>query len=446
MNVKGIVISAVKSGSGKTTAALAVMRALKKIGFQPVPFKVGPDFIDPSHYKAVCGISGRNLDSFMMEKDFMRWNILDAVSEAGGKNNFLVLEGVMGLFDGYGEDGRGSTAEIAKILKLPVVLVVDVKGMGQSLQALIHGFKSFDKKINLAGVILNNVGSERHEKLLSSLIKKSGLKLVGVIKKDEQLKIEERHLGIKMGYEVGEDTLKAIDRASEGINIRALLETAEKGADIDSKRLSFKKSDIRIYIARDEAFSFCYRENIRVLESLGEVRFFSPIRDKKLEAPDFIYLPGGYPELFGEGLSDNRSMMSCIKDHVERGGFLLAECGGFIYLCKTLNTDGKLFNFCGVFPFEMEMGTRYSSLGYVEVEAENNPIFGSSKLKGHRFHYSYIKNPDLSVQKTYLLKRYDEILKEGYTYKNAVGSYVHLHFGSNISAIKVALKTLSGGK
>ncbi len=443
--MNGIVISAIKSGSGKTTAALAVMKALKDKGFDPIPFKVGPDFIDPSHYKAVCGVDGRNIDSFMMKRDFIRWNIADALSEANAKKPFLVAEGVMGLFDGYGEKGAGSTAEIAKLLNLAVILVIDVKGMGQSVLPIINGFMSYDKDLNLAGVILNNAGSERHVNILKTQIKKAGIKLIGAIKKEEGLKIKERHLGIIMGHELSKDTIKAISAAAEGINIDNLLAISRWNDVFLPKPLSLKRTDKKIYIAQDEAFSFCYRENIRVLESIGDVSFFSPLRDNNLSDASFIYLPGGYPELYAEQLSSNKHMMAYLKDYVKGGGYLLAECGGFIYLSRTLKCEEKLYNFCGIFPFDMEMGKTYSSLGYVIADTINNPIWGNSKLKGHRFHYSYIKNEQAPVEKTYLLKRHGQITYEGYSYKNATGSYVHLHFGSNINAVKKAFKNIFGG-
>lgn len=201
MKAKGVILSAIKSGSGKTIASLCLMKALRDAGFDVIPFKTGPDFIDTSHYKYISGVDGRNLDTFFMKKDFIYWNIQDAITEVNAKNPFVVIEGAMGLFDGYGEKGRGSTAELAKILDLPVILVIDAKGMAQSISALLYGFKRWDRKVKVKGVIFNKVGSENHFNILKLAIEKLGIKAIGYVKNDEKLSIGERHLGIYMGYE-----------------------------------------------------------------------------------------------------------------------------------------------------------------------------------------------------------------------------------------------------
>ncbi|MCX7990468.1 MAG: cobyrinate a,c-diamide synthase, partial [Proteobacteria bacterium] len=320
MRIRGLIISAVKSGSGKTIASLSVMNLLKEAGYDVIPFKTGPDFIDTSHYKYVCGLDGRNLDTFFMKKSFILWNIMDAIKEMKAKNPFIVIEGAMGLFDGYGEKGAGSTAELAKLLNLPVVLVVDAKGMGQSVSALVAGFKGWDRKVNIAGILLNNVGSEKHFDLLKKSLEKTDARPIGYIKRDESLSIPSRHLGISMGYERDKKLDDALKSAKEGLDKKKIEDISEElnlGGEI---KISLKWSKKRIYIAFDEAFCFCYKENIRLLSEAGDVRFFSPLMDKSLDLPDFIYLPGGYPELFADKLSENKNMMGYIKDYVKNGG------------------------------------------------------------------------------------------------------------------------------
>lgn len=436
MKIKGLIISAIKSGSGKTIASLSVMKLLKDCGYDVIPFKVGPDFIDPSHYRYICGVDGRNLDTFFMEKDFIAWNIGDAIKESNAKNPIVVIEGVMGLFDGYGEEGRGSTAELAKLLGFPVVLVIDAKGMSQSLAPLIYGFKNWDREVSIGGVILNRIGSENHYNFLKEMINRLQVEPLGYIKRDDGLSLGERHLGIVMGHERKEGLDQSLLEASKGLDINALEKIMSKPIEINPKEILLTKTDKRIYIARDEAFSFCYKENIRILEMLGDVSFFSPLRDGSLKDPYFVYLPGGYPELYLEELSKNKKMMDYLRDYVDGGGYLLGECGGFIYLSKGLKVDKEEKELCGIFPFYIEMAKSYSSLGYVEVETKDNPLFGSKKFKGHRFHYSFISKEEGDMKRSYRLKRHNQVMEEGYTYKNAVGSYVHLHFGSNIEAIQ----------
>lgn len=442
MNVKGLIVSAIKSGSGKTIASLCLMKILKDAGFDVIPFKTGPDFIDTSHYQYVTGVEGRNLDTFFMKKDFLYWNIKDAIREVNAKNPFVIIEGAMGLFDGYGEKGTGSTAELAKLINLPVILVVDAKGMAQSVLPLLYGFKSWDKNVKIKGVIFNKVGSESHFNLLKLSIEKLGIKAIGFIKNDEKLTINERHLGIYMGYERSGKIDLAIEEVKKNIDIRTISELAGEINTANFKEINFNKMNKKIYVAKDKAFCFCYKENLRILEMLGDVRFFSPLIDKRLENPDFIYIPGGYPELYLSELSKNVSLMSYLREYVEKGGYLLAECGGLIYLSKHIKINESIYELCNVFPFEVEMDKRFRSLGYVKVETENNPLFGRTYLKGHRFHYSFISKSEKDVVKTYKVIRNGNIEYEGYTYKNAVASYVHIHFGSNMGAIKKMIKNI----
>ncbi len=435
--MRGINIAATKSGSGKTMAALAVMKLLKDKGLKVAPFKTGPDFIDTSHYETVCGARGRNLDTFMMSKEFIFWNLYDAMMD----KDVAVIEGVMGLFDGYGEEAKGSTAELAKILQFPVLLIVDAKGMSQSVVPLIHGFLNWDKSLHIVGIILNRVNSEKHYSFLKSRIEKLGVKCVGYIPSTPEIAVPERHLGIIMGHERSrafEDGLKKIAASIDENKLLQFIENSARRPAVVSP-VSEEKLPVKIAIAKDEAFNFIYEENIRLFElNGGYVNFFSPLRDESFGRADLVYIPGGYPELYLKELTKNKIMKETLTEFVEGGGYLLAECGGLIYMSDKIKTDKGVFDGVGLLPFTIEMGRRFASLGYVDVTAvQGNPFFREgTELKGHRFHYSYIKEQGGELSCSYILKRKDSEEKEGYVYKNMLASYVHLHFGSNPAAVR----------
>lgn len=434
--VRGVIVAATRSGSGKTMAALSLMKLLGDEGLKVAPFKTGPDFIDTSHYEKVCGVKGRNLDTFMMTEDFLKWNLCTAMKD----RDVAVIEGVMGLFDGYGEDAKGSTAELAKKLGLPVILLVDAKGMSQSIVPLIHGFLSWDKGLPIVGVILNRVNTEKQYAFLKSRIEKIGIKCFGYIPTIPEIKVPERHLGIVMGYEQDKNFVEGLKKATACLDKERLLKLIENStrkvnvSDFEP----FKRIPINIAVAYDEAFSFIYEENIALFKQNGAyIHYFSPLNDESFGLADIVYLPGGYPELFMKQLSENIKLKDAITDFVEKGGYLIAECGGLIYLSKEVIIDNVSYSGVNILPFTIEMGKRFSALGYVDVTVqENNPFFEKGTvLKGHRFHYSYIKKIDGDVALSYLVKRKETEEKEGFVYKNLLASYVHLHFGSNPDAV-----------
>ena len=435
-DVKGVIVAATKSGSGKTMAALSLMKLFSERGLKVAPFKTGPDFIDTSHYEKICGVKGRNLDTFMMSDDFLFWNVCDAMTD----RDVAVIEGVMGLFDGYGEDAKGSTAELAKKLGLPIILLVDAKGMSQSILPLIHGFLNWDKSLPIVGVILNRVNTEKQYSFLKSRIEKIGIKCLGYIPTIAEMKVPERHLGIYMGYEQDSSFEKGLSKAAACLDEERLLKLIENSSKkLTSKTLESAKSvPIKIAVANDEAFSFIYEENIALFKLNGAyVHYFSPLRDETFGVADLVYLPGGYPELFMKQLTENKNMKEALQNFVEGGGHIMAECGGLIYLSKKVITDEGSFDGVDILPFTIEMSKRYSALGYVDVMAlDNNPFFTKgTTLKGHRFHYSYIKDAKHKVECSYIVKRKDTEEQEGFVYKNLLASYVHIHFGSNPEAV-----------
>ena len=440
--MKSILIAAPSSGSGKTTISLGIMAALRKRGLAVQPFKVGPDFIDPGHHTAVCGRASRNLDGWMLSKEY----VISSFGKASNGADIAVIEGVMGLFDGVnGRSEDGSSAQIAKWTGSPVILVVDARSMARSAAALVSGFERFDKDVNVAGVIFNRVGSERHKNLLREAVESHcKAKVLGFIPRDEGLAMPERHLGLV----TAEDgfSQEFIDRLADVVEKNVywdrVIEMAGLSGGTGFQPVMTGKMPVplnqenslalKIAVARDLAFSFYYEDNFDILKNYGaEIVFFSPLTDKELpEGISGLYIGGGYPEVHAERLSANRSMMASIKNFAESGGKIYAECGGFMYLTEGIvDFDGKFHPMVGIYPTRAKMLKKRKALGYVEVESLEG---GLSNIRGHEFHYSEIDEMPTSVDRVYSVnKPGGETWAEGYRYKNTVASYVHLHFGSN---------------
>ena len=414
------------------------------------PFKVGPDFIDPGFHKKICGQSCRNLDGWMLSKKYNQ----EVFYESCRGCDVAIVEGVMGLFDGY--DGRseaGSTAEMAKWLGLPVLLIVDARSMARSAAALIHGFENFDSELKWAGVVLNRLGSDVHLQFISEALQGHvNIPLLGGVKRENDLNLPERHLGL-----VTEDEKpllpsyinKLADLTEDSLNLDMLLDNLPnlEFRKVPRKQELPRKHTVKIGIARDEAFCFYYQDNLDLLQKYGaELVFFSPLRDRSLPAGiDGIYLGGGYPELFAENLSKNRDILKEIKQSGNNGLPIYAECGGFMFLSEGIEDKSlRFYPMAGIFPLKIKMLDRLSSLGYREVTLKaSNPLGRpGEKIRGHEFHYSEIKegsgkvDPVVdhnSVNLAYQLSDRPglKIREEGYLKKNVLGSYVHLHFGSN---------------
>jgi len=451
-------IAAPQSGSGKTTVSLAIMAALTRRGKRVAPFKCGPDFIDPGYHRLATGRESINLDAWMCPPSFVRATFhLHAVSA-----DCAVVEGVMGLFDGLGADPfEGSSAQIAAVTGTPVVLVVNARGMAASAAALVKGFVDFDPRVRLAGVIFNNVGSESHGHLLRQVLADTlpGVAVLGCIPRDESVQIPSRHLGLV----TAEDNPlppgfldRLADLAEQRLDLDRLAElectdsplTGEgqgegEGESSDDggivphplppSRQGRGNSAVRIAVARDAAFCFCYPDNLRLLREAGaEIAFFSPLTDEGLpEGVQGIYLPGGYPELYGAQLAANVGMKLAISTAVEEGVPVYAECGGLIYLTEGLEGGA---GFVGVFPTRARMLPRRKALGYRQAELLGECLIGRSGdvARGHEFHYSEIDEMPAVIERLYRVSRREEILGvEGYRHRNCLASYLHLHFGSN---------------
>ena len=449
---KGLVVAGTHSGVGKTTVSLGLMAALTRRGYTVQPFKVGPDFIDPGHHRLATGRPSHNLDGFMLTREQNREIFHRYLAGA----HLAVVEGVMGLFDGLrGRGEEASTAQMAKWLGLPVLLVVDASSMARSVAALVHGYVSFDSSLSVRWVVLNRVASPRHLALLREALEEiPGVKILGALPREKRISIPSRHLGLVTSEEFGNDSswLDELVRLMEDsldleLLLKELVGTSEKWP-FSSKNVwqGQAKSEflpvpiVRIAVARDEAFCFYYEENLRLLEEAGaELVFFSPLRDSSLpDRIDAVYIGGGYPELFAERLAENRAVREELR-YLSRSGLpIYAECGGLMYLSKEIeDLSGKTFPMVGVFPFRLRMKKRLSALGYREVKILKDSFFGKAGtvVRGHEFHYSEIAEITSSPEpeKIYLVTRSSagETFFEGYRMGNTLASYVHLHFGSN---------------
>ena len=439
--MKGLIVAGTHSGCGKTTIAMGLMAALRRRGMSVAPFKVGPDFIDPGFHKKICSQPCRNLDGWMLSKEYNQ----EVFYKSCCGCDVAVVEGVMGLFDGY--DGRseaGSTAQMARWLSLPVLLVVDVRSMARSAAAVVYGFENFDRKLNWAGVVLNRLGSSMHLRFIREAFEGHvSIPVLGGFMRENKLNLSERHLGLVTEDEnpLPTDYINRLaDLVEKSLNIEVLLDSLPD-LDIRKEKRERKpdcKYPVKVGIARDEAFCFYYQDNLDLLEQYGaELAFFSPLRDRSLPAGiDGLYLGGGYPELFAEKLSKNRELMGEIEQLGNNGLPIYAECGGFMFLTEGIEDKSlRFYPMTGIFPLKIKMLDRLNTLGYREVTLKASTPLGrpGEKIRGHEFHYSEIKEVTGKVDLAYQLSDRPglKIREEGYMRKNVLGSYVHLHFGSN---------------
>lgn len=420
--IPAVLIAGTHSGVGKTTITLGLMAAFRRRGLKVQPFKVGPDFIDPSHHTAICGRSSRNLDPYMMGIDGIRRSFSSGIVGA----DIAIIEGVMGLYDGMDASEIGSTAQVAKTLGVPVVLVMNVHGMSRSASAVELGFTSFDPDLSIAGTILNRVGSERHLSMLQSSLK---LPIIGAIPIKKEVELKSRHLGLEMGFEKEHDIDALADLVEENADLDKILElTCDPCPDLKDDTID--ENAVRIGVALDSAFCFYYQENLNELQRKGaELAFFSPIRDD-LPDVDGIYIGGGYPELHAKGLEEGKAREQ-IKAASEDGMPIYGECGGLIYLCKGLITEGKQYKMVGALPATTFMTKRLQALGYVEANViKSNPVIHLGRVvRGHEFHYSRIECEG-DARFAYKLQRgkginggYDGIVEHC-----TLGGYLHTHF------------------
>jgi cobyrinic acid a,c-diamide synthase len=446
-------VAGTASGVGKTTVALTLMAMLQQRGLRVQPFKCGPDFLDTGHHGAICGRPARNLDTWMLDVKANR-----AIFSNGCRNaDAAVVEGMMGLYDGATGGGEeGSPAQIAKLLALPVVLVMDAAKSARSIAAVVKGFESFDPEVQFAGIVLNRVGSDKHYRLFESAIRSvTTVPLLGQLPTDAAIAIPERHLGLHTTEETTSAENRLVEFAQTGLqhlDIEPLLSLSWRDIATETTAIPVPKLEetrVRIGVARDKAFSFYYEDNFDALrESGAEIVPFSPLTCAALpQNLDALYLGGGYPELYADALSRNATMSAGIRAFVESCKPVYAECGGMIYLSHALTTlDGQSYAMAGVLPVEFEMTQRLVHFGYVDVEFIENCLLGTraTRVRGHSFHCSRALSGTYmptAFRLKYSLSGREEI--EGYQFKNVLASYVHLHFRGNptlaASLVKAAL-------
>jgi cobyrinic acid a,c-diamide synthase len=464
--MRGIIIAGTHSGCGKTTVTLGILAALKKKGLSVQSFKTGPDFIDAGLHRLATGRTSRNLDLWMCGEDYVR----DCFQKYSADADISVVEGVMGLYD-----GKLSTASLANTLNLPIVLVLDAYGMAESAGALIKGFLEFrvkglelslriqdsklltpNSELSFAGVIFNRVASENHFKRLKDSV--HDVPVLGYLPRDLDFEIPHRHLGLTVAEEEP-ISAEGIDRLADAVlkyvDVDEIVQKRKSGEarllpDFPTSELPrLRTSSLKIAVAYDKAFCFYYEDNLDLLREAGaEIVLFSPLSDNKIpDDVDALYIGGGYPELYAEQLSDNKSMLASVKNWSDEGKPVYAECGGFMYLTEGVyDFDNIFYPMVGTFPLKTKMKKGKATLGYREVILKHDFIFGKKgmRLRGHEFHYSEIIN-SAEVQKCGSAEVTSELIysvkdglgsfiaDEGYQIKNTLGSYIHIHFASNHS-------------
>lgn len=424
-------ISATTSGSGKTTITLGLLRALKNRGLKTQPFKCGPDYIDTKYHNMASGNHSINLDVFLSSDDHMT----SLYAKYAANKDACIVEGVMGLYDGY-DRMQGSSAQIAELLDIPVILVINAKSMAYSAAALLFGFKNFYKNINVVGVIFNFVASESHYSYLKDACKDVGIEALGYLPKDTSIEIPSRHLGLNIEREFIFDEFadRVANLIEKHINVDRLLEITGTEKNQNQSDENSSKGHLTIAVACDEAFNFIYHENIEYLKKLGTVSFFSPIKDKELPLnSDLVYLPGGYPELYLSELSGNTSMLDSIRHYIENEGKLIAECGGMMYLCSSIaDKDGISFPMVNVIKQTATMQHMKLKLGYRSFD------YNGQCIKGHEFHYSKVEDPDnntCSITQLYNAKGI-EVDTKLIRYKNTIAGYTHIYW-SELDVMKL---------
>ncbi|WP_297407739.1 cobyrinate a,c-diamide synthase [uncultured Cetobacterium sp.] len=434
--MNGFVLAGTGSGIGKTTLSMGLMSSFENVS----PFKVGPDYIDPSFHKFVTGNPSYNLDLYLMGEKGVEYSFK---RHCGPMN---IVEGVMGLYDGLGNTlDNYSTGHLARVLNLPVILVVDCKGKSTSVAAEVLGYKSLDPRVNIVGVIINRVSSEKLYSILKEAIEKyAHIPCVGYLKKDEKLGISSRHLGLLQADEVDDlygklEILKS--EIKKTIDFKKIKELT-KIEILDKKDIFLELKDkykgLKIGVAKDRAFSFYYQDNIELLEKMGiEIVEFSPLNDKEIPKVDILYFGGGYPENYLEQLSENTSFMESLKKFHNEDGYIYGECGGFMYLSSGIkNLQNEAYKMASLLNCSVKMTEKLNigRFGYVTLKKDN--FIGTA----HEFHYSKIddEGTDERVFKVEKLDGRNWLC--GYKNRNLLAGYPHIHFFKNLNIIEEMLE------
>jgi cobyrinic acid a,c-diamide synthase len=433
--MNGFIVAGTNSGCGKTTLTMGLMALMASRSLRVAPFKTGPDFIDPAFHTLAAGSTSYNLDSYLLDHHTVEYLFHKHLVD----KDIAIVEGVMGMFDGLGDDGQGSTAELGRILNLPVILVVNCKSLYQSVAAIVKGFAQFDQQVHVAGVVLNHVAAGEHYRFLKNYIEtQTGIPCVGHLPNNKDIALESRHLGLVQAEEVDTlsqkiEMLRTVLAETIDLDLLMKITALNDNRVMDNAAVAPWKRDLcglRLGVARDKAFRFYYEDNLELLRENGaEIIEFSPLQDKGI--PDTInalYLGGGYPEVFAAELSANEEFRKSLKQKIENGIPVLAECGGLMYLTNEIKMlNGEQFPMCRVFNCSARMTKRLQRFGYCEVSWKD------VTTRAHEFHHSELefKDDDLlfdfSIRKPSKNKQWNC----GLSYKNVIAGYPHFHFYSN---------------
>ena len=415
-------VAAASSGSGKTTFTLGLLRALNRRGLEVQGFKCGPDYIDPKFHRLACGRESVNLDLFMMSPEHVQ--AVYARHSAG--SDATVLEGVMGLYDGYVRD-QGSSAEVATTLGLPTILLIDARSSAFSVGAVLYGMKHFRSTSEVVGVVFNRVASESHYRFLREAAEEAGVVPLGYLPKTQLLEVPSRHLGLSLEELSTLDALPetVADLIEQHVQLDRLLELIQRPRPMLREEAPLSAVEgMKVAVAKDQAFNFIYAENLRRLSQLGELVYFSPLANEAVPASDLVYLPGGYPEFYLDQLATADQTRLTLRDHVQRGGKVLAECGGMMYLCRELRDEqGQAYPMTGILELEATMEQMRLRLGYRKL------LLGGQEWRGHEFHYSRIATGEEPTKGQQRSARDEEVPTLLYAKGNVRAGYTHLYFG-----------------
>ena len=431
-----VILAGTGSAVGKTTISTGIMKALSK-RFNVQPFKVGPDYIDPTYHTLATGNPSRNLDSFFMSPGQIR----DSYSKATKNSDISIIEGVRGLYEGMDAiEDVGSTASIAKALETPIILIINTRSLVRSAAAIVLGFKALDPKLNIQGVILNKVkNNANYLKTKKSIEELTKTPVLGGIKRDETITIMERHLGLVPAIEK-QNSQQYIQHwaniVEQNIDLDQLIEIAKTAPPIQDEKTPIwtqtTKKPTKIAIAHDEVFNFYYQENLEALEAnKAKIQYFSPLKDTNLPDADAIYIGGGYPELFTKELSQNKTMIQDIQKFHKENHPIFAECGGLLYLMNTIGSD----KMTSIFPYHSELTEHVQALKYTITEVQEDNIISNkgTKWHGHEFHYTQVILPQNNRQKfAFKITRGTGSHKQqdGFMKGNTLASYVHTHIAA----------------
>ena len=432
LRVPRLVVAGATSGVGKTSITSAIIHGIKKRGYSVQPFKVGPDYIDPSYLSAISGKDTKNLDVWLMgESELVHSFVKNSTSDIS------VIEGVMGYYDGFGgKTNYASTHHVASLIKSPTILILDASKAARSIAATALGFTKFHRNSRIVGIILNKIGSKKHENMCKQALANLKVPILGSILKNSE-SLDSRHLGLipVREHRSLQNKIRKVSREiSDNLDIDKIIKICKNVPELPTVRSKkIKKSIATVAVALDSSFNFYYHDNLEALRREGaRLKFFSPVADKKIPRCDLIYIGGGFPEVLGQSLERNTTMRKLIKKQAEEGMPIYAECGGLMYLTKSIDFGNKKYKMVGLFDAETQM-TKKMTLNYTEGRITSSCLISTPrKFRAHEFHYSKIRNLPRDAKLVYELKVGEGISgrRDALSEYNTLASYCHLYFDS----------------